>query len=101
MVLVSCSSLWALVPPRPSLGGQLYRDQNESRGNKQNISSLMSLTETSFQPNDAPNNHSNQGLGGQIVLSAHNLCPERFNCDKLFNLLSLYGNVDKVSNQKH
>lgn len=73
-----------------------HRDQNESRGNKQNISSLMSLTETSFQPNDAPNNHSNQGLGGQIVLSAHNLCPERFNCDKLFNLLSLYGNVDKI-----
>ena len=59
----------------------------------------MSLTESNFQPNEGASNNAIQSLGGQIVLSAHNLCPDNFNCDKLFNLVSLYGNVDKVSNK--
>ena len=59
------------------------------------IPSLMSSGDGSFTPN--LNEISSQPYtGNQIVLSAHNLCPEKFNCDRLFNLLSLYGNVDKV-----
>lgn len=79
-------------PEQQTNNSSSQASQSENRSNK-NISSLMSLTETSFQPNES---QSNQALGGQIVLSAHNLCPDRFNCDKLFNLLSLYGNVDKI-----
>jgi heterogeneous nuclear ribonucleoprotein L len=59
----------------------------------------MSLTESNFQSGNDNNNSSLNkpiaSLGGQIVLSAHNLHPDHFNCDRLFNLLSLYGNVDK------
>lgn len=58
------------------------------------ITSLMSLSETQLQP--AETSGQRTGMNGQIVLSAHNLCPLRFNCDRLFNLLSLYGNVDKI-----
>jgi len=59
------------------------------------IPSLMSSGDGSFTPN--LNEISSQPYtGNQIVLSAHNLCPEKFNCDRLFNLLSLYGNVDKI-----
>ena len=56
----------------------------------------MSLTDTNFQSqNEAQqSNHSQQG--NQIVVNCHNLCPDHFNCDRLFNLMSLYGNVDKV-----
>ncbi len=60
----------------------------------------MSLTDSNFQPNEGGSNNVIQSLGGQIVLSAHNLCPDNFNCDKLFNIVSLYGNVDKVSKKK-
>ena len=70
---------------------------NSIQSNKptSNIPSLMSSGDGSFTP--SLNEISSQPYtGNQIVLSAHNLCPEKFNCDRLFNLLSLYGNVDKV-----
>lgn len=32
----------------------------------------------------------------QIVLMIYNLCMDKFNCDRVFNLFCLYGNVDRV-----
>lgn len=69
--------------------------QRTDKSKSNNLTSLMSLTESNFEP--TPSSHqSNNSLGQTIVLSAHNLCPDHFNCDKLFNLVSLYGNVDKI-----
>lgn len=79
-----------------TLNDSQNNNNNKSNGDRsKNLSSLMSLTETNFHPNESTQQQS-QVLGGQIVLSAHNLCPDHFNCDRLFNLLSLYGNVDKI-----
>lgn len=61
-------------------------------GGRTNISSLMSLTESNFQPSE----QTQQGHSNAIVVNCHNLCPDHFNCDKLFNMLSLYGNIDKI-----
>ena len=43
------------------------------------------------------------GLGGRQrdsrspVIMVYNLDAERFNCKRLFNLMSLYGNVNKIN----
>lgn len=40
------------------------------------------------------------GMGSQqngTVMMVYGLCPNRMNCDKLFNLFCLYGNVARVS----
>ena len=36
------------------------------------------------------------GFQGSPVLMVYGLNPDKMNCDKLFNLLCLYGNVVKV-----
>jgi hypothetical protein len=38
-----------------------------------------------------------QSDGNTIILMINNLCSSKFNCDRLFNLLCLYGNVIGVS----
>ena len=42
--------------------------------------------------------HTNDNSANQIVLMIYNLSSSRLNCDRLFNLFCLYGNVDRVRN---
>lgn len=61
------------------------RDYNDNNGASKEIPSLMGST---AQPTgNAPTTS---------ILMINNLCSSKFNCDRLFNLLCLYGNVERV-----
>jgi hypothetical protein len=70
------------------------RNMNNRNGNK-DIPSLMS--EDSFTNSSSTHEIQQNVNDNQIVLMIYNLCAKRFNCDRLFNMLCLYGNVDRVS----
>lgn len=42
-------------------------------------------------------NANNNTLQQKIIITCFNLHPKMFNCDKLFNFLCLYGNVERVN----
>ncbi|CAF0956051.1 unnamed protein product [Brachionus calyciflorus] len=50
---------------------------------KDNIPSLM-------------NRNNSNNSDNQLILMINNLCTTKFNCDRLFNLLCLYGNVQRI-----
>ncbi|RNA39425.1 heterogeneous nuclear ribonucleo L isoform X2 [Brachionus plicatilis] len=41
-------------------------------------------------------NNSRHNSDNQLILMINNLCTTKFNCDRLFNLLCLYGNVERI-----
>ena len=44
-------------------------------------------------------NFHNDTLNQKLIITCLNLNQEKFNCDKLFNFLCLYGNVERVINK--
>lgn len=75
-----------------------YRDSNK---NKESIPSLMNNNNNNNSQRNSSsshgnNNHSNNSSDNQLILMINNLCTQKFNCDRLFNLLCLYGNVERI-----
>jgi hnRNP-L/PTB/hephaestus splicing factor len=59
---------------------------------KDSIPSLMNNRSS----HNSHNSHNNNNSDNQLILMINNLCTTKFNCDRLFNLLCLYGNVERI-----